>query len=238
MSISAVAAVTKWSRAKKSARLLLLCIAQSVPTGGNTTGWMSIRCLAERSGYSERQIIRIIQHLQLLGEVEVIIPDASGGPGYCRGPGYRGRNGRGLANAYRLRLSRDGKGDSLSPIHGKGDILSPIDGKGDKTWGEKVTNGAGKGDIAMSHQSNQRILEGGGGIPPCTPGGDVVGPSAAADGGNGTDSASAPPAPQAETDAERRARRLSGRLNAIENHQLKSGRWRMDESGQFVKVAV
>ena len=29
-----------------------------------------------------------------------------------------------------------------------------------------------------------------------------------------------------------------GKLNAIENHQLKSGRWRMDDTGLFVKVAV
>jgi hypothetical protein len=235
MSISAVAAVTKWSRARRSARLLLLCIAQSVPEKGNTTAWLGIDKLAERTMYSRRQVRRLIAELEAIGEVEVVIPDTTGGPGYVRAHGYLGHNGRGLANAYRIRLQ---KGDMASPNNRKGDILSPLDEKGDTTDTKRGQIDTGKGDMAMAHQSTQRIPEGGGGIPPCTPGGDVVGPSAAADGGNGTDSASAPPAPQAETDAERRARRLSGRLNAIENHQLKSGRWRMDETGLFVKVAV
>lgn len=150
--------------------MVLVCIAQSVPTGGATTDWLGLDCLAERSGYSRRQVQRIIQSLELLGEVEVITPDRTGGPGYVRPGGYVGRNGRGLANKYRIRLSRDGgKGDNMAPFPGKGDILSPIPGKGDISTPEKVTNPPLKGDIAMSHQSIQRISEGGGGTPPAPP---------------------------------------------------------------------
>jgi len=145
---------------------VLICIAQSVPTGGNTTGWMGLDRLAERSGYSRRQVQRLVQSLELLGEVEVITPDDTGGPGYVRPGGFRTRNGRGLANKYRLRLA---KGDIPTPFVGKGDKMAPIDEKGDKTPHERVTKHHEKGDIAMSHQSIQRITEGGGGTPPAPP---------------------------------------------------------------------
>lgn len=229
MSISAVAAVTKWSRAKRSARLLLLCIAQSIPEKGHTTQWLGIDRLAERTMYSRRQVRRLIAELELLGEVEVIVPDQTGGPGYVRAHGYAGRNGRGLANAYRIHLS---KGATVSPLRDKGDILSPLSVKGDMADQKRGQNDTGKGDIAMTHQSTQRIPEGGG-VPPPHPQGEV-GPAAP----ETVPCPSAPDAPSArETKAERRRRLLSGRLDAMEADRIKTGRWTITSDGDFVKTS-
>lgn len=170
MSISAVAAVLKHSRATKSARLVLVSIAQSVEQGQATTKWIGIDKIAARAGMSGRQVKRILHHLELLGELEIITPDMTGGPGYVRAIGFRTANGRGLANKYRIRLQ---KGDIPTPFQQKGDKMSSIVEKGDKIDEKGCHLNVSKGDTAMSYQRSERISEGGGDTPPCTPGREV-----------------------------------------------------------------
>jgi hypothetical protein len=71
MAISTVAQVRTFSNSVGSARLLLLIIASHIsPVTG--VAWPSIPTLANECRLSARQVIRLIQKLEALGELTVI----------------------------------------------------------------------------------------------------------------------------------------------------------------------
>ena len=86
MSMSTVAQVRTSSKSHGSARTLLLVIASHVnPDTG--WAWPSLDTLARETALTRRHVIRLITHLEALGELEV-----------------RRGHGRGHVNFYRVHL--------------------------------------------------------------------------------------------------------------------------------------
>jgi hypothetical protein len=116
-------------------RLVLLALADHADHQG-AGARPSVPLLAWKTGYSERQVQRVLDKLEAAG---LICPE-----GDMKG-------GRGRTVCYRV-VTTNGvkkspfreKGDNMSPFRGQnGDIMTPIDDK-------KGDISSGKGDIAMS----------------------------------------------------------------------------------------
>jgi hypothetical protein len=117
MSMASVAQVRSSSKSRGSARTLLLIIASHTnPDTG--WAWPSLDTLAQEAAITRRHVIRLIPHLEALGELEV-----------------RRGHGRGHVNFYRVHLAITPEKVTSRPE--KGDIVPP----------QKVTSATRKGDI-------------------------------------------------------------------------------------------
>jgi hypothetical protein len=117
MSMASVAQVRSSSKSRGSARTLLLIIASHTnPDTG--WAWPSLDTLARETALTRRHVIRLIAHLEALGELEV-----------------RRGHGRGRVNFYRVHLVSAPEQGTSRPE--KGDMAPP----------KKVTSATRKGDI-------------------------------------------------------------------------------------------
>jgi hypothetical protein len=86
MSISTVAQVRSSSKSRRSARTLLLVIASHVnPDTG--WAWPSLATLAQETAITMQHVIRLIHHLEDLGELEVRRGHGRGHVNFYRVPG-------------------------------------------------------------------------------------------------------------------------------------------------------
>ena len=117
MSMASVAQVRSSSKSRGSARTLLLVIASHAnPDTG--WAWPSLDTLAQEVAITRRHVIRLVAHLETLGELEV-----------------RRGHGRGHVNFYRVCLEIASEKVTSRPE--KGDMVPP----------KKVTSATRKGDI-------------------------------------------------------------------------------------------
>lgn len=94
MSIEATSLVWSKSKAKGSARLVLLCISNYINKNG--VAWPSIKTIAGDTMVSERQVSRAISELEELREIEIV---------------EKG-DGRGRSTVYKITI----KDDAMSPL--------------------------------------------------------------------------------------------------------------------------
>lgn len=133
-------------------KLVLLALADHAEHDGRNAR-PGVRLLASKTGFSERQVQRILADLRDRGIIEA--ESNTGGRGHR--PNYRIVIQKGDKMSpfpidkgrQDVTLSNDLKGDDMSPIdEPKGDILSPFpETKGDICGGQRVTSGTRKGDI-------------------------------------------------------------------------------------------
>jgi len=107
MSIEATNLVWSKSRAKGSARLVLLCIANHINQEG--VAWPSVRKISDDTAVSERQVSRAISDLEEMGEIRVV---------------EKG-DGRGRSTIYRITLKGDISSIKDDTLSIKGDMVSP-----------------------------------------------------------------------------------------------------------------
>jgi hypothetical protein len=185
VSIDAVATVTKYSKARRGARLVLLAIAQSVAKDSDTTLHLSVPRIAERCALSPRMVQYHLRTLEIIGEIEILVPD--GGPGYARQPGQAERIGRGHAHRFRLLIDKQ-RVQSVAPFTERVQPIAPFTGKG-AISDKKGCNGLRlKGAMDCTQEEEESSLE---------PRGQAPYPPEKREVGGGTPSASAAAPPQA-----------------------------------------
>jgi hypothetical protein len=138
--MASVAQVRSSSKSRGSARTLLLILASHTnPDTG--WAWPSLDTLAQETALTRRHVIRLVAHLEALGELQV-----------------RRGHGRGHVNFYRVHLHRaPDTGDRSPPTQ-----VTSAPRTGDMSGREKVTSATRKGDIGarekvtcMSPESKQ-----------------------------------------------------------------------------------
>ena len=122
--------------------LVLLAVADSAEDDG-TNAWPSVATLAAKVRMSDRTVQRHLHALERTGQITVE-RQVGGTPGW--------RSDR-RPNRYAVVMKDPPRGDNLSP----GDNLTP--GTGCQMARDGVTNGAPRGDIAVSPKTSRDIQE-------------------------------------------------------------------------------
>jgi hypothetical protein len=147
MSMTSVAQVRSLSKSRGSARTLLLILASHTnPDTG--WAWPSLDTLAQETALTRRHVIRLVAHLEALGELQV-----------------RRGHGRGHVNFYRVHLASAPEQATPGPSTGhrsRSQKVTSTPSIGDRADPQKVTSAPRKGDIGarekvtwMSPESKQ-----------------------------------------------------------------------------------
>jgi hypothetical protein len=144
MSVDATSWVWNHSKAKRSARLVLLCIADHAHSDG-TNAWPGLKRIAERTQLSERRVQDAIRELISKGELERTVN--GGGPANMRADKR--------PNLYKVVLPKTKSGmDEVSTPQSNGadEVSTPRDGR-------SVYPGAGRGMDEVSTQTVREKIE-------------------------------------------------------------------------------